>query len=96
MCETKILRAEKLIGGLGGEKSRWTNVALDLAGQFERVAGDMLISAGVVAYAGVLTANYRRDLVIGWIERGKKIFKSTLNDSIFSFLTEPLTHKSFF
>ena len=74
MCETKILRAEKLIGGLGGEKSRWTNVAFDLAGQFERVAGDMLISAGVVAYAGVLTANYRRDLVIGWIERGKKIF----------------------
>ena len=82
MCETKILRAEKLIGGLGGEKSRWTSVASELAEQFERVAGDMLISAGVVAYAGVLTAKYRRDLVIGWIERVRVHYPNILLSSL--------------
>ena len=31
LCEQKLDRAEKLIGGLGGEKSRWTETAADLA-----------------------------------------------------------------
>ena len=26
LCEKKLERAEQLIGGLGGEKSRWTDV----------------------------------------------------------------------
>ena len=43
MCELKITRAEKLIGGLGGEKTRWTQVSKELAQQYERVAGDMLM-----------------------------------------------------
>ena len=28
LCEKKLERAEQLIGGLGGEKSRWTDVWL--------------------------------------------------------------------
>jgi dynein heavy chain len=31
MCSIKLDRAEKLIGGLGGEKARWEEAALDLA-----------------------------------------------------------------
>ena len=31
LCEQKLDRAEKLIGGLGGEKSRWTETAANLA-----------------------------------------------------------------
>lgn len=30
MCSIKLDRAEKLIGGLGGEKARWEEAALDL------------------------------------------------------------------
>ena len=30
LCERKLERAEKLIGGLGGEKSRWTETAVNL------------------------------------------------------------------
>ena len=30
LCEKKLDRAEKLIGGLGGEKTRWTETAADL------------------------------------------------------------------
>lgn len=53
-----------------------------MAGQFERVAGDMLISAGVVAYSGVLTAKYRRDLVVGWIERVRLQYPNILLSSL--------------
>ena len=28
LCEKKLERAEQLIGGLGGEKSRWTDISL--------------------------------------------------------------------
>lgn len=31
MCSIKLDRAEKLIGGLGGEKARWKEAALELA-----------------------------------------------------------------
>lgn len=31
LCEQKLDRAEKLIGGLGGEKTRWTETAANLA-----------------------------------------------------------------
>lgn len=30
LCSTKLARAEKLIGGLGGEKARWTELAQNL------------------------------------------------------------------
>lgn len=31
MCSIKLDRVEKLIGGLGGEKARWEEAALELA-----------------------------------------------------------------
>ena len=31
LCEQKLERAEKLIGGLGGEKARWTETAANLS-----------------------------------------------------------------
>ena len=30
LCEKKLARAEKLIGGLGGEKARWSEAAAQL------------------------------------------------------------------
>jgi dynein heavy chain len=29
-CGKKLVRAEKMIGGLAGEKDRWTNIVADL------------------------------------------------------------------
>ena len=29
LCSQKLLRAEKLISGLGGERSRWTQVSIN-------------------------------------------------------------------
>ncbi len=35
-CEEKLDRAQKLIGGLGGEKARWTQAVHDLEEVFDR------------------------------------------------------------
>uniref|UniRef100_F6UV59 Dynein axonemal heavy chain 7 n=1 Tax=Ornithorhynchus anatinus TaxID=9258 RepID=F6UV59_ORNAN len=53
-------RAEQLIGGLGGEKSRWNQTACDLGRLYVNLTGDILISAGVVAYLGAFTSSYRQ------------------------------------
>jgi dynein heavy chain len=60
MCTKKLERAEALIGGLGGEKTRWTQAAKDLGVQYENLTGDVLISSGVVAYLGAFTAVFRQ------------------------------------
>ena len=58
-CEQKLIRAEKLIGGLGGEKDRWTESAKVLGDTYVKITGDVLLGAGVVAYLGAFTVNYR-------------------------------------
>ena len=50
VTEAQLERAGKLIGGLGGEKVRWNNTIVALDEQLGRVVGDVVISAGVVAY----------------------------------------------
>ncbi|MEW5311651.1 MAG: hypothetical protein WDW38_003347 [Sanguina aurantia] len=59
MCTIKLDRAEKLISGLGGEKTRWTAAALSLGEQHVKLTGDVLLSAGQIAYLGPFTALYR-------------------------------------
>ena len=54
-CSNKLERAEKLIGGLGGEKDRWNEASAKL-GIFENITGDVLIASGVVSYMGPFTA----------------------------------------
>ena len=58
-CEKKLIRAEALIGGLGGEKDRWTESAKVLGELFIKLTGDVLVSSGVVAYLGPFTVSYR-------------------------------------
>ncbi|KAJ8974696.1 hypothetical protein NQ317_015225 [Molorchus minor] len=44
LCNDKLVRAQKLIGGLGGEKARWTAAAEALQVQYDGLAGDILMS----------------------------------------------------
>lgn len=60
MCEQKLDRAEKLIGGLGGEKDRWTNNAIELSSAYINITGDVLLSGAVVAYMGAFTVDFRQ------------------------------------
>jgi dynein heavy chain len=59
LCSKKLVRAEKLIGGLGGEKDRWTDMAEMLGERFINITGDVLLSSGVVAYLGAFTVDFR-------------------------------------
>ena len=68
MCEKKLERAEKLIGGLGGEKERWKEVAAELAVDYANLTGDVLICAGYIAYLGAFTLPYREEVLQSWKE----------------------------
>jgi dynein heavy chain len=65
-CTIKLGRAEKLIGGLGGEKLRWIATVEKLGIDLHHIMGDVLISAGSVAYLGAFTADFRRSMVNEW------------------------------
>uniref|UniRef100_A0A1I8FV89 DHC_N2 domain-containing protein n=1 Tax=Macrostomum lignano TaxID=282301 RepID=A0A1I8FV89_9PLAT len=66
MCKVKIVRAERLINGLGGEKVRWHERVGYLTDRYHNIVGDVLLSAGVVAYLGPFTAAYRQECVSNW------------------------------
>jgi len=68
-CVNKLERAEKLISGLGGEKSRWGQASVALGEVYENLVSDVLISSGVIAYLGAFTADYRQEIITGWKEQ---------------------------
>jgi dynein heavy chain len=68
MCKVKLERAEKLIGGLGGEKIRWTASSRQLVIDYEALTGDVLLSSGCIAYLGAFSASYREQTTARWVE----------------------------
>lgn len=60
LCSKKLERAEQLIGGLGGEKTRWSETAHNLGELYNNLTGDILISSAIVAYLGAFTSSYRQ------------------------------------
>lgn len=57
----------QLIEGLGGEKARWTEFADSLGVQYVNLTGDVLVSAGVMAYLGPFTATFRNKQLSCWV-----------------------------
>lgn len=69
ICTKKLERAEQLIGGLGGEKQRWTDNAKSLGEQYITLTGDILVSSGVVAYLGAFTPTFRAEQAADWLAK---------------------------
>merc|ERR1719265_1030907 len=67
-CSAKLVRAEKLITGLGGEKVSWTNKSKRLDVDYTNLTGDILIASGIMAYLGVFTGQYRIMATTKWVE----------------------------
>jgi dynein heavy chain len=67
-CSKRLVRAEKLISGLGGEKTRWHDRSAQLGGQYNNITGDVLISSGIVAYLGAFMGKYRQEMVGSWVD----------------------------
>ncbi|XP_020293119.1 dynein heavy chain 7, axonemal-like [Pseudomyrmex gracilis] len=72
-CETKLKRAEDLIGGLGGEYARWFQTAEDLGDVYNRLTGDVIIASGVVAYLGPFTMPFRLQQISEWVQLCKNL-----------------------
>lgn len=66
LCSKKLDRAQKLIGGLGGEKDRWSSAATELQRIYNNLTGDVLISSGVIAYLGAFTSLFRKRCTDEW------------------------------
>ena len=92
-CKKKLDRAEKLIGGLGGEKNRWIAVAAKLKEDFTNVTGDVLLSSSFVAYLGAFTTAYREEAIDGWVKLclERDIPCSGSDFSLITVLGEPVT-----
>jgi dynein heavy chain len=93
LCGKKLVRAQKLIGGLGGEKTRWTQAASDLQAIYDNLLGDVLISSGVIGYLGPFIATFRDECVKDWIKysKSKKIACSDADKySLSNTLGEPI------
>ena len=71
LCSKKLDRAQKLIGGLGGEKDRWSAAASDLQRVYDNLTGDVLISSGVIAYLGAFTSLFRKRCTDDWSQTCK-------------------------
>eukprot|EP00961_Rhodomonas_salina_P215584 2912310-Rhodomonas_salina.1 len=65
-CELKLERADKLIGGLGGEKTRWQESVKQFDIDYTNVVGDVLAAAGAIGYMGAFTLTYRTQLYELW------------------------------
>ena len=65
-CKTQLSNADKLIGGLGGEESRWKETVSSLTLAYTNILGDVLVSAGTISYLGPFTSDFRAKLVSGW------------------------------
>jgi len=51
-----LYRADKMIKGLAGEKTRWTQKSIELGVKQTMLNGDCLLAAGMLSYAGPFTS----------------------------------------
>jgi len=86
----KLARAESLIGGLGGERTRWEASIARYDAGLNAVPGDALVAAAFLSYAGPFDTAYRESLVQGWLARVKENNVHSSDDFNFAnFLADP-------
>ncbi|KAJ1345264.1 hypothetical protein BSLG_000778 [Batrachochytrium salamandrivorans] len=66
--ELKLSRAEKLVSGLSGERSRWEKSICKYEEALRCLPGDCLLASAFFSYAGPFTSIYRQSLAKGiWL-----------------------------
>jgi dynein heavy chain len=73
LCGKKLVRAKQLIESLGGEKTKWGIFVEELDAAYINLTGDVLVSAGLMAYLGPFTSTFRMRQMATWIETCKKL-----------------------
>lgn len=64
--KVKLVRAQKLVAGLGSEAVRWREAAGELDKDMDNLIGNVILSAGMIAYVGPFTSPYRQRLLKQW------------------------------
>lgn len=68
-----------VLGGLGGEKARWSDTAKMLHGLLGNIVGDVLLSSGFIAYLGAFTVDFRNVRIIPLDTSFQFLFKKFLS-----------------
>ena len=91
-CTSRLDRATRLIGGLGGERTRWAQRSRELAEQHAYLAGDLSVAAAFCAYLGPFSQGYRADASAEWLRavRARGLRSSKGNFSLAGMLSDPL------
>jgi dynein heavy chain len=71
-CQRKMSMASALIGGLGGEKIRWTAQSKLFAEQIKNLVGDVLVMCAFMSYSGPFNAAFRQRLMTSWQDQLEK------------------------
>jgi len=90
-CEDKLVRAGKLIGGLGGERTRWIANIASIEVDLTHMIGDVIVAGGHIAYTGPFTPPYRLSLNLEWVTL-LMTDKVTLLLVVPNLTTEPANH----
>ena len=65
---------------------------MELGKQYDKLTGDILVSAAIISYLGAFTSVYRNSTVTEWIQELKTHrIDASLNYSLQSILGEPVT-----
>lgn len=72
--EAKLIRADKLVNGLAGERERWQDTIVQYEEQMELLVGDCVVAAAFLSYAGPFTSLYRDELVNAtWLKEVRRL-----------------------
>lgn len=71
--ETKLMRAEKLVSGLAGERSRWEASITEFDLKLTALPGDVVVAAAFSSYAGPFPSEFREELVkVTWLPQARR------------------------
>ena len=90
LTKRRMGAAEELIGGLAGERERWTEQSREFDDTILRLAGDVAVACGFMSYCGPFNQEFRSKLMsINWLrDMDKHRIPYTSNLVITKFLAD--------